>query len=109
MYGTILRAKTKPGQRDAFLEAMRDRGTAERNPGFLSAEVCTEDKDPNGVVVVIRFRDRDSYMKNAERPETDADYQKMVQYLQGAPEWIDVNYVEFHGEPVSEQSTAAAR
>ena len=109
MYGTILRAKTKPGQRDAFIATMRNRGTSDRNPGFLSAEVCTEDKDPDGVMIVIRFRDRDSYIANANRPETDADYREMVDQLQGPPEWIDVNYVEFHGEPVSEQSTAAAR
>jgi len=109
MYGTILRARTKSGQRDAFIAAMRERGTSDRNPGFLSAEVCTEDKDPDGIVVVIRFRDRESYMANANRPETDADYRSMVEHLQGAPEWIDVNYVEFHGEPVSEHSAAAAR
>lgn len=108
MYGTILRARTKPGQRDAFIAAMRERGTAEHNPGFLSAEVCTEDRDPDGVVVVIRFRDRESYLANANRPETDADYRSTLEYLQGPPEWIDVNYVEYHGEPVSEGSAAAA-
>jgi heme-degrading monooxygenase HmoA len=109
MFGTIMRARTKPGQRDAFIEAMRQRGAPERNPGFLSAEVCAVDKDPNGVVAVIHFRDREGYMANAQRPETDADYREMLQYLDGPPEWTDVEYRHFTGEPLTEASTAAAR
>ncbi len=109
MYGTIMRARTKPGQRDAFIAAMTERGRPENNPGFLSAEVCAEDKDPNGVIAVIHFRDRDGYMANAQRPETDAEYQQMLQYLDGPPEWTDVHYVSYTGEPLSEQSLAATR
>ena len=109
MYGTIMRARTKPGQRDAFIAAMTERGTPERNPGFLSAEVCAEDGDPNGVIAVIHFRDRESYMANADRPETDAEYQQMLQYLDGPPEWTDVHYVSYKGQPLSEESLSAAR
>jgi len=109
MYGTIMRARTKPGQRDAFIEAMRSRGTPDRNPGFLSAEVCAEDKNPDGVMAVIHFRSREAYMANADRPETDADYRDMLQYLDGPPEWIDVEFRHFTGEALTEASTAAAR
>ena len=99
-----MRAQVKPGQRDAFIATMRDRGTATRNPGFLSAEIAYEDKDSDRVIAVIHFRDRESYMENANRPQTDAEYQKMLQYLTGPPEWIDVHYVGYEGEPL----TAAA-
>jgi len=102
-----MRAQVKAGQRDAFIEAMRGRGTDVRNPGFLSAEIGYEDKDPNRVVAVIHFRDRESYMANAARPETDTDYKGMLDYLDGPPEWIDLHYVAFEGEPLTSSAVAA--
>jgi quinol monooxygenase YgiN len=108
MYGTIMRARTKPGQRDAFIAKMRSRGTPDRNPGFLCAEICAEDKDENGVIAVIHFRDRDSYVRNADRPEVDADYQEMQQFLAGPPEWTDVSYVGYTGEPLSQEAVEGA-
>lgn len=107
MFGTIMRAQVKAGQRDAFIAAMRDRGTAGRNPGFLSAELGFEDKNPDRVIAVIHFKDRDSYMANAGRPEVDAEYQGMLQYLAGPPEWIDLHYVAYEGEPLSADAVAA--
>ena len=101
MFGTIMRAQVKAGQRDAFIAKMKERGTAGNNPGFLNAEIGFEDKDPNRVIAVIHFRDRDSYMANAARPQTDAEYQEMLQYLAGPPEWIDLHYVAFEGEPLN--------
>jgi quinol monooxygenase YgiN len=109
MYGTIMRAQTKPGQRDAFIAKMKQRGTPERNPGFVSAEVAAEDKNPNGVIAVIHFRDRDSYVTNAQRPEVDSEYREMIEYLEGPPEWTDVAYVAYTGEPLNESSMAAVR
>jgi len=109
MFGTIMRARTKPGQRDAFIELMKSRARPGNNPGFHSAEVCAEDKDANGVMAVIHFHDRAGYLANADRPETDAEYRKMLDYLEGPPEWIDVEYRHFAGEPLSESSVAATR
>ena len=107
MFGTIMRAQVKPGQRDAFIQKMRQRGTAANNPGFLSAEIGYEDKDPDRVVAVIHFRDRESYMANASRPQTDAEYRETLQFLVGPPEWIDINYVAFIGEPLTEAALAS--
>jgi len=108
MFGTIMRAQTKPGQRDAFIEMMKQRGTPDRNPGFLSAEIGTEDKDPNGVIAVIHFRDRASYQANAQRPEVDSEYRAMLEYLTQPPQWIDVAYVAYTGEPLTASAMAAA-
>jgi quinol monooxygenase YgiN len=108
MFGTIMRARVKPGQRDAFLEQMRSRGNAGRNPGFIAAELAFEDKDPDRVLAVIHFRDRDSYMANAQRPEVDSEYRAMVDYLVEPPEWIDVHYTHYTGEPLSEQTAGSA-
>jgi heme-degrading monooxygenase HmoA len=109
MFGTIMRAQVKPGRRDAFIAEMEKRGTAQNNPGFICAEVGYEDKDPNRVIAVIHFRDRESYMENAGRPQTDEQYRATLEYLEGPPEWTDVHYVAFHGEPLTEASATAAR
>jgi quinol monooxygenase YgiN len=108
MFGTIMRARCKPGQRDAFIDQMKQRGTAANNPGFLSAEVGYEDKDPDRVFAVIHFRDKASYQANAQRPQTDAEYRQMLDYLVEPPEWIDVHYVGYTGEPLTESAMAAA-
>ena len=101
-----MRAQVKPGQREAFMEAMRGRGTAQRNPGFISVEMAFEDKNPDRVVAVIHFKDRDGYMANADRPETNNDYQSMLDYLVAPPEWTDVHYVAYEGEPLSAATIA---
>jgi quinol monooxygenase YgiN len=108
MFGTIMRARTKPGQRDAFIAAMRERGNAANNPGFHSAEVGYEDKDPDRVIAVIHFRDRESYLANAQRPQTDAEYKRMLDFVVEPPEWIDVHYVAYTGEPLTESAMAGA-
>ena len=50
--------------------------------------------------MIVRFKDRESYMANADRSETDAEYRRQLEYLDGEPEWIDVNYAEYVGQPL---------
>ncbi len=110
MYGTIMRARVKKGELGALERLFEEqRSSVERSPGFHSIEFAREDKDPDRVVAVIHFTDRESYFKNASRPETDANYRKMLQHLESAPEWIDVHYARFYGRPLDERTLAAAR
>ncbi len=83
------------------------RAGTERPPGFHSVEFAREDKDPDRVVAVIHFADKESYVANAKRPETDADYRQLLEFLEGEPEWIDVHYARYYGDPVSEDVLAA--
>ena len=93
MYGTIMRARVKGGQKDAFQEFIS--ATGDRQPeGFVSADVAWEDKDPDRIVLVVRFRDKESYVRNAESPEQDAEYRRMLEHLENEPEWIDVNWAD---------------
>ena len=50
--------------------------------------------------MIVRFKDRESYMANADRSATDAEYRRQLEYLDGEPEWIDVNYAEYVGQPL---------
>lgn len=109
MYGSIMRARVKPGQLDALVrqfEQNRERIT--RMAGFLSTEFGQEDKDPNRVVAIIHFKDKESYLRNAEAPETDANYREMLKHMEGAPEWIDLHYKRYFGQSLTEGASAGA-
>lgn len=95
MYGTVMRARVKAGHRQALQEHMKASTGEGRDPGgFLGYDVGFEDKDPDAIVLVVRFRDKESYVANADSPEQDAEYRQMLEHLEAAPEWIDVNWVE---------------
>jgi quinol monooxygenase YgiN len=109
MYGTIMRARIKPGRREEYERAMREMvpSAEDYGNGLHSYEIAWEDKDPNRMVMVIHFRDRESYQANADRPETNEQYQKQLEFLEGEPEWIDVNYAEYVGQPLGERASSA--
>ncbi|MGA8634833.1 MAG: antibiotic biosynthesis monooxygenase [Candidatus Dormiibacterota bacterium] len=102
MYGTIMRAKIKPGRRAEYEKVMREMvPSAEAyGQGMHSYEVAWEDKDPDRIVMIVHFKDRESYLANANRAGTDEDYRRQLEYLEGEPEWIDVNYAEYVGQPL---------
>jgi hypothetical protein len=50
--------------------------------------------------MIVHFKDRESYLANANRAGTDEDYRRQLEYLDGEPEWIDVNYAEYVGQPL---------
>lgn len=102
-----MRARVKPGQRQAFEELMRGMDPVGNIAGFHCAEMAYEDKDPDRIVGVIHFRDRESYMANASRPETDQNYRRMLEYLDGDIEWTDIHYTGYVGAPLSEKEMAA--
>jgi quinol monooxygenase YgiN len=97
VYGTIMRARVKPGHREALSELMTTSETSRQPAGFHSFEVAWEEKDPDRVVVLVHFEDKESYVANAESPEQDAEYRQLLEHLEGEPEWIDVNWAEYVG------------
>jgi quinol monooxygenase YgiN len=108
MYGTVMRARVKKGQLESLermFESQREELTLVN--GFHSVEFGREDKNPDRVVMIVHFRDRESYVRNAERPETNKNYEEMARHLEGPPEWIDLEYRRYFGKPVSEQVAAS--
>ena len=89
-------------QLDAFKRYSRAQGTPDNASGWVSSEFAMEDKDPSRIVGIIRFKDKESYVKNANAPQTNDSYNEMLKFLEGPPEWIDVTYVAFQGEPLKE-------
>ena len=99
MYGTIMRGRVKAGQREALESLVMGWPDQRGEPdGYHSSELAWEDKDPERLVLVVHFRDKASYVANAESPEQNTKYQRMLELLDGEPEWIDVNYAAYQGK-----------
>jgi quinol monooxygenase YgiN len=109
MYGSIMRARVKPGQLDALVRQFEQgREGIARTAGFVSIEFGQEDKDPNRLVAIVHFKDKESYVRNADSPESDANYREMLKHLEGEPEWIDLHYKGYFGQPLTEGAVAGA-
>jgi len=108
VYGTIMRAKIKAGQQDAFRRYAMEQGGPDSASGWVSSEFAVEDKDRNRIVGIIRFKDKESYVKNANAPRTNDNYSQMLKFFEAPPEWIDIHYVSFQGEPLKEYMAAGA-
>ncbi|MBV8195969.1 MAG: antibiotic biosynthesis monooxygenase [Candidatus Dormibacteraeota bacterium] len=104
-----MRAKVKSGRKEEYVRAMREMvpSSEDYGRGLVSYEVAWEDKDPDRIVMIIHFKDRESYVANADRPETNSDFERQLEFLDGQPEWIDVNYGEYVGKPLAEGAATA--
>lgn len=91
MYGTIARLKLKPGQEAGMREyfAYWQRERQPQVPGALAAYVYQLDDDPQTWMMAVVFRDRESYRRNADSPEMEADYQRLRSMLAEDPVWHD--------------------
>jgi quinol monooxygenase YgiN len=96
MYGTIMQARVKAGHRDALSALMTDWSRIQPD-GFHSFEVGWGDEDPDVIVLVVHFRDKESYVANADSPEQDAEYRQMLEHLESEPEWTDVHWGDYVG------------
>jgi len=88
MYGTIARMRAKPGMEQRLRNLMvqeMDRSI----PGYKTTYVYQMDADPNVYMIAVVFESREAYVANANSPEQDAEYRKMLDLLEGPPEWND--------------------
>jgi len=97
MYGTIMRARVKPDQREMLRELLIEREGRSEIEGFHSVELAWEDRDSNRLVLIVHFRDKAAYLAAAESPEMDAYYHKVWGCFEEEPELVDVNYAEYIG------------
>jgi len=101
MFGTVARYRLKPGHVDQFMKEM---GSFEDDPpeGWVYHTVFRSTKDPNELWLSVVFESEDAYRKNANSPDMDREYKKMLEHLQGEPEWHD-------GEVIHEAMRQAAK
>ncbi|HSS94970.1 MAG TPA: antibiotic biosynthesis monooxygenase [Candidatus Dormibacteraeota bacterium] len=88
MFGTIGRYRVKPGHDQQFIKEMK---SFETNPpaGWVYHTIFRSTEDPNEIWISVVFDDEEAYRKNADSPDTDREYRKMLEHLVGEPEWHD--------------------
>jgi quinol monooxygenase YgiN len=104
MYGTIMRARLKPGMRAEYERLLREEvpSAEEYGNGMHCVELAFEEGDPDRLVAIVHFEDRESYLANAARPETEGAYRRQLDFFDGEPEWIDVAYGQYVGRPLTD-------
>lgn len=88
MYGTVARMRVKPGMEDRFDQITRDIGVG-RVPGQVAVMVYQLDRDSNEFILTVVFESREAYFANADSPEQHERFMKIMQVLDGEPEWND--------------------
>ncbi|MBI5931021.1 MAG: antibiotic biosynthesis monooxygenase [Chloroflexi bacterium] len=88
MYGTVARMRVKPGMEDRFDQIAREIGVG-RAPGQVAVMVYQLDRDNREFILTAVFENRDAYFANADSPEQYERFMKLMQVLDGEPEWND--------------------
>jgi quinol monooxygenase YgiN len=89
MYGTVAYLKVKPGKEDDLI-AQSKQYTPELMPaGFLRQTIYRLDNQPNMYIMAVVFKDKESYVANANSPEQNARYEKFRALLDDDPRWAD--------------------
>jgi len=88
MYGTIARFHIKPGVKDEFIKAMDSLGEAVI-PGWVADYYFQMDNDPDEFYLVAIFKDKETYMANADSAEQHERYLVFRSFLKDDPEWHD--------------------
>lgn len=91
MYGTVARMRVKPGQAQALmaLAQKQNQEVEESIKGYGGEFVYRLDKNPNEYILVVVFKDKQSYQANANDPEQDKRYREIRALLEADPEWND--------------------
>jgi quinol monooxygenase YgiN len=93
MYGTVAKLRVKPGGLEKLKEWSPDGD--DRDRGAVAVYAFQMDDDPNELYMVAVFESKEAYVANAESPEQDERYRKMLQWLEGEPEWHDGEIIHY--------------
>jgi heme-degrading monooxygenase HmoA len=85
MYGTVAKLITKPGA----IEEIRRMESGRRPSGYIGSYVFQSDQDANELWLVVIFESKETYLANADSPEQDAEFRRLMNYLVTEPEWHD--------------------
>ncbi|MBI4497396.1 MAG: antibiotic biosynthesis monooxygenase [Chloroflexi bacterium] len=88
MYGTVARFRLKPGMESRLVEQIQEFERL-KVPGAVGVSIYRMDADPSEYSIAVVFESKEAYFANANSPEQDARYRRMLELLQGEPEWHD--------------------
>jgi hypothetical protein len=92
MFGTIGRARPKPGVKSEFDAAMQDwmRDIRPKIPGHFLEMTGKSVDHPDEVLFIALAQDEATYRKLAEMPEQHAFFERMSALMDGDIRWEDV-------------------
>ena len=88
MYGTIAHFRIKPGVKDQFIKTMDSFGDVMIS-GWVADYYFQMDKDPDEFYLVAIFKDKETYLANADSAQQHEQYLKFRSFLVDDPEWND--------------------
>jgi heme-degrading monooxygenase HmoA len=88
MYGTVARMRLKSGAEEALRALLEEYGTLTL-PGAIATYLYRMDADPQEYYLTVVWQSKAFYIANATSPEQHARHLKMIDLLDGAPEWHD--------------------
>jgi quinol monooxygenase YgiN len=96
MYGTVAHMRVKTGHQDDLIKLIGE-WNAERAPkisGAVSGYMVREDNDPQNMIMIGIFESKETYQKNANDPDQDQWFQRIMEHLESEPQWHDGEFSE---------------
>jgi len=93
MYGTVARFTAKPNSEGALRELTRMEDPAD-TAGYAFHHVYKLDAGGDQYILVAGFKDKESYVANANSPEQNEFYEKFRALLVSDPEWMDGEIID---------------
>ena len=90
MWGTVARMRVKPGHEQAVVQMSRESDP----PGLERSLVYRSVDDSQEYWLAVAFESEEAYRSNADSPEQDQWYRRLLEHLEGPPEWHDGEVVE---------------
>ena len=85
MYVSMSRLRVEAAQSDALVAAFRRRAhLVESAPGFVDLQVWRSDRDPEEVLMVSRWRDRESFTAYMRSADHQTSHERIDPALQAA-------------------------
>ena len=88
MYGTVAKYSLKPGREQSFLAELK-RFEEAPPAGWVYHTVFRSTSNPDELWTSVVFESEEAYKRNADSPEMDQQYRRMLEHLTGEPEWHD--------------------
>ena len=95
MYGTVALCHVRP-ENLATLQAMAAAEDYRQVEGYLGTDLLVVDNHPDTVLMVVRFRDQDTYRANGDSADQDARYREFRALMEDDPVWYDGDWVRAH-------------
>ena len=88
MFGTVARFSLKPGMEERLDQLMKEYEQI-KIPGNVATYLYKMDSDPSEHYLATIFDSRESYLANANSPEQESRYRKLLDVMTNEPEWHD--------------------